>query len=66
MSKETIGKMIDLWMNDPGFRSALRQDPEKTTKKMGFQLDDEEWRALKNIDWSLKDEDLKTRVSKAA
>lgn len=64
MSREVVKKMIDLWMNDPGFRAALRENAENTVHKMGFQLDEEEWKVIKNIDWKLSDEDLKSRISK--
>ena len=64
MSRETVSTLIDRWMNDPSFRSALRSNPEQTLKRGGYQLDPDEWAALKAIDWSQSDEQLKARASK--
>jgi len=65
MGYETVGRLIDKWLNDPGFRQALRQDPEGTAKKMGMKFSDEEWAALRQVDWKLSDDELRSRVSKA-
>ncbi|MBI4371783.1 MAG: hypothetical protein HY552_05755 [Elusimicrobia bacterium] len=64
MSQQTIKQLIDRWMNDPKFRSEVRQDPEGTVKKAGIPLSAEEQAAFKKVDWSLPDEQLKTRISK--
>lgn len=66
MSRESVRTVIDRWMTDPGFRSALRANPEQTIKQGGYQLDPDEWAALKAIDWSQSDEQLKARASKIA
>lgn len=65
MSHETIGKLIDRWINDPAFRQQMRADPEGTVKRSGTQLDADEWAALRNVDWQLSDEQLQSRISKA-
>ncbi len=65
MGYETVGKLIDKWINDPGFRFAFRKDPEAVIKKMKIQLSDDELATLKKVDWNCSDEDLKTRISKA-
>lgn len=65
MGYEAIGGLIDKWLNDPGFREAFRQDPEGTVKKTGVRFSKEEWMALRQIDWTLSDEELRSRVSKA-
>ncbi len=64
MSYETVGKLIDKWLNDPGFRSALRENPEAVIKKMKINLSEEEWVALKKMDWNMSDEALSQRVNK--
>jgi len=55
---------MDRWMNDPGFRQEMRADPEGTVRRSGAELDQDEWAALRNIDWSLPDEQLQARASK--
>jgi hypothetical protein len=52
-------------MNDPAFREQMRQDPEGTAKSTGLELDEEDRQALRSVDWSQSDEQLKERVSKS-
>ena len=66
MSHEAIEQLIERWLNEPKFRKAIRNDPEKAVRQTGIQLSEEEWLALRRLDWSLSDEDLKTRIAKAA
>jgi hypothetical protein len=42
----------------------MRKDPEGAAERSGLQLDDEDRQALRSIDWSGSDEELKERVSK--
>jgi hypothetical protein len=65
MSREAIEQLIDRWMDDPAFRAAVRQDPEGAVRATGLGLDEDEWAAIRAIDWSLSDEELSTRASKA-
>lgn len=64
MSREAVGKLVDRWMNEPSFREELRKDPEGAVRRSGVELDAEEWAALRNMDWTLPDEALQSRVSK--
>ncbi len=64
MSYEAVGKLVDLWMDNPGFREQAKKDPKAAARKAGIELSAEELAALSNIDWSLPDEQLRTRVSK--
>jgi len=64
MSHEGMEQLIDRWMDDPAFRAAIRQDPEGAVRATGLQLDEEEWAAIRAIDWSLSDEELSSRASK--
>ncbi len=64
MSYEQVGKLIDRWVNDSNFRNELRNDPEAAVKKAGAQLSSEELAALKKINWSQSDEQLKSIASK--
>lgn len=65
MSREAVESLIDRWINDPVFREELRKDPEGAIRSTGVELDEEEWAALRRIDWGLTDEDLRLQVSKA-
>ena len=64
MSRETVGKLVDRWMNDAEFRRAMRADPEGAVKRSGFDLGSDEWAALRTIDWSQSDDQLRARASK--
>lgn len=55
---------MDRWMNEPAFRDQLRNDPEGTVQRSGVKLDADELAALRSVDWSLSDEELKARASK--
>ncbi len=65
-NQETMQQLTDKFMNDPEFREQMRQDPEGTAERSGFQLDEEDRQALQSVDWSLPDEQLKERVSKGS
>ncbi len=64
MSRESVEQLVDRWTNEPAFRSALRQDPEGTVRGSGLELSETELAALRNVDWSLSDEELSERISK--
>lgn len=64
MSREAVEQLMDRWENDPGFRAQLRLDAEGAVRATGVELDPEEWAALKTVDWSLSDEELRARASK--
>ncbi len=64
-NQQAMQQLTDRFMNEPEFREQMRQDPEGTAERFGFQLDEEDRQALRNIDWSQPDEELKPRVSKA-
>jgi hypothetical protein len=63
-NQEAMEQLADKFMNDADFREEMRQDPEGTAKRFGFALDDENRQALRSVDWSVSDEELKERVSK--
>ncbi|MBI5630152.1 MAG: hypothetical protein HY921_04620 [Elusimicrobia bacterium] len=65
MSRQAIEQLLDRWIHDDHFRAELRKDPESTIRKTGADLSSEEWSAVKQIDWSLPDEELKARANKA-
>ena len=63
---EAMQQLTDKFMNDAEFREQMRQDPEGTAEAQGFELDEEDRQALRNIDWTQPDEELKPRVSKVS
>ena len=64
MSREALEQLIDRWTNEPSFREEIRRDLEGTIERAGLDLDDDEWAALRNTDWSLPDEELQARMTK--
>jgi hypothetical protein len=64
MSMQAVETLLDRWMNEPGFREALRQDPEGAVRATGLVLSADEWDALRAVDFSLSDEELQARVSR--
>ena len=65
-NQEAMQQLTDRFMNHPEFREQMRQDPEGTAERSGLQLDEEDRQALRNIDWTQPDEELKPRVSKGS
>ncbi len=61
---EAMQQIADRFVNDADFRERMRQDPEGAADSTGLQLDEEDRQALRSIDWSGSDEELKQRVSK--
>ena len=61
---EAMQQLTDRFMNDAGFREEMRQDPEGAAERSGYELDEEDREALRSVDWSASDEELKERVSK--
>jgi hypothetical protein len=57
-------QLTDRFMNDADFREQMQQDPEGAAERSGYQLDEEDRQALRSVDWSGSDEELKERVSK--
>jgi hypothetical protein len=64
MSREAIEALMDRWMDDPAFRAAVREDPEGAVRASGVELSEDEWAAIRALDWSLSDEELSSRASK--
>ena len=64
MSRKSVEQLLDRWINDQTFREQLRADPEGTVRRSGAQLNEDEWAALRAVDWTQSDEDLQARNSK--
>ena len=62
---ESMQQLADRFMNDAAFREEMKQDPEGTAQRSGYELDEEDRQALRSMDWSGSDEELNERVSKA-
>jgi len=63
-NQAAMQQLTERFMNDADFREEMRQDPERAAEREGFALDEEDKQALKGVDWSGTDEELKERVSK--
>ena len=63
-NQQSMQQLADKFNNDASFREEMKQDPEGAAERSGLPLDDEDKQALKSIDWSGSDEELKERVSK--
>jgi hypothetical protein len=66
MSRQAVESLIDKWISDPAFREGMRKDAEATVRMAGVELDRDEWSALRAVDWTLPDEELRTRLSGAS
>ncbi len=64
MNQETLEMLMDKWMNEPIFRERMRTDPHTVIRETGVSLSQEELKELEQMDWSLSDEELQTRISK--
>ncbi len=64
MSRQAVEQLMDRWMNEPNFRDEIRRNPEGTVRRMNLELDEDEWAALRNMDWTLPDEELQARANK--
>jgi hypothetical protein len=63
-NQEAMQQLAERFMNEADFREQMRQDPVETAERSGLQLDEEDKRALRSVDWSLPEEQLRKRVSK--
>ncbi len=61
---ESMQQLADRFINDAEFREQMKRDPQGAAERSGLPLDDEDKQALKSVDWSGSDEQLKERVSK--
>ena len=62
---ESMQQLADRFMNDAQFREQMKRDPERAAERSGLPLDEEDKQALRSIDWSGSDEELKERLSKS-
>jgi hypothetical protein len=62
--KSGVDGLVDRWLNEPGFRERLLDDPDKTVRGAGITLSADEWASLTSALVSISDEELRPRVSK--
>jgi hypothetical protein len=61
---DSMQQLTDRFINDADFREQMKRDPAGAAARSGLPLDEEDKQALRSIDWSGSDEELKERVSK--
>src|SRR5205809_690985 len=66
MASDAANQLVDLWLNDPGFKERMLADPETAIRQSGLTLSDEDWAAVRTVAAGLGDEELTTRISKSA
>ena len=66
MSRQALEQLVNRWTEDQAFREELRRDPDRAILGTGLQFDDAEWAVLRDTDWSLPDDELKTRMANVA
>ncbi len=64
MNQETLEMLMDKWMNEPTFRERMKTDPHNVISETGVSLSQEDLKELEQMDFSLSDEELQTRISK--
>lgn len=63
MSIAELERMLGRWAADSAFRDALRRDPVGTIAGAGYNLDETEWAAVDQTDWTLPDDELRSRMT---
>ncbi len=64
MSYESIGRLVDRWIEDKEFRKQMRMDAERAVRESGIPLAPDEWKVLYKIDWKTSDNELQGRITK--
>lgn len=54
--------LVERWKRDADFRHAMRTAPAATVKRAGVPMSEEQWDALRALDWNLPDADLQLRL----
>jgi hypothetical protein len=65
VASTAVKQLMDMWTSDPAFRSKLKNNPDSAIRDAGIHLSKNEQAALRSVDWSLSDKELKERASKA-
>ena len=65
MANSAVQTLVDRWLNDHAFRSAVRTNPEAAVRGAGIELDADEWAALRSMNWEASDGELEARLNKS-
>lgn len=63
MSNDALGRLVDRWVSDPSFRTALAQDLRGALCDAGLEVNETELSLLSNVDWDCSDAALEARLS---
>jgi len=64
MRNDVVQTLVDRWENDMDFRELMRKDPNRAVQTTGMELTEDEWAAIRKIDWKQTDAELQERISK--
>lgn len=64
MAHSAVRLLVDRWLNDRAFRSAVRANPEDAVRSAGIELDQDELAALRSMAWEASDAELEARLSR--
>jgi hypothetical protein len=64
MSEQGGAVLLDRWIEDESFRTALRSDPLEAIRRIGVEPTDEERQWLTSVDWTLSDQELEALLEK--
>lgn len=64
MGQMRMQELMDRWTNDPDFREQYQADPEQAIRSAGFNLSDEDWKAVRTANFDLSDGRLPERINK--
>ena len=65
MTRNGVDLLVQKYLNEPGFKARMQQDPEGAVKSAGISLSADEWATVRNIVLTTSDEALQARISKA-
>jgi hypothetical protein len=65
MRNDVVQKLVDRWEKDAAFRELMRKDPNGAVTTTGLELTEDEWAAIRKINWKQSDAELQQRISKS-
>jgi hypothetical protein len=65
VSDESIGALMDRFAGDPEFEREFRADPREAAERYGYDLTEDEAKALGSVGLEASDEELIQRLSKS-
>ena len=66
MRNDVVQKLVDRWEKDMAFRELMRKDPNGAMLTTGLELTEDEWAAIRKINWKQSDAELAQRITKSA